>query len=669
MKKNWRVSEIDRQAAEETSRVLNIDIRLARFLAGRGFVKPADAKIFLQPGVWGIHNPFLMSGLNEAVRAIRTALEENIKIGIFSDSDLDGLTSLALMMNVFSKQTSNLLYRFPKDTETYGLSKAIIDEFNAAGVKLIITVDSGIRDIEEIEYAKKLGINVIVTDHHEPADILPQTIIVNPLVKGCPYPYKLLAGVGVAFKVCLGLLLSYLQDVIFLSADKTGRICISCMQDVLNIDDAYFVDVSSAAKFLRKQKNIFDEKTVLLCDSKYLADVIKKEIPSARIWSLDDYFNGQSDNFNAADISSGEKDLQCRFFELLFARSPKFSSFINETLPFVAIGSIADIVPLTGENRTLTALGIAALKNTSHLGLAKILGDQTVTSKKIAWSLSPLLNSPGRFGLAELTAKFLLQNKDPDEETLGRIVELNEERKRIVETALNSEDENVGCCKIEDMGLYATATCRDIPSGFAGLIANRLTDRFGKPAIVLMHPKQGGLLKGSGRAPYGVNFFSAIEQLTDLFDKLGGHAQAFGFSVSLENVPLMHKRLPAAMENNMSSLPVLNIGMEIAPDEINEELVDLLSAGEPFGKDNEEPLLLLRNIRPDSFLRIGKMKNHGKFIMDGGRFEAIGWGMADTMDALHKSGSLLDIVFTIEKNDYKGGSSVSLFIKDIDEAV
>ncbi|MCL2026210.1 MAG: DHH family phosphoesterase, partial [Leptospirales bacterium] len=206
MKKNWMVRDPGQPLIDELSRELSLDARLVRLIANRGYKSPQEIKDFLNPHPSKMLNPFLLSGMKDAVELVRRVLALGGPIGIFTDSDLDGLTSLTLLRYIFSKQ-AELICRFPRNDETYGLTSGIIDEFYAAHCKLIITADSGIRDLKEIAYARSLGMDVIVTDHHEPDSILPDAVVVNPKRLDCPYPYKQLSGVGVAFKFCLGFLL------------------------------------------------------------------------------------------------------------------------------------------------------------------------------------------------------------------------------------------------------------------------------------------------------------------------------------------------------------------------------------------------------------------------------------------------------------------------------
>ena len=210
METTWTVKSIDRRIVDSFSQVFNYDRYISSLLCAKGIHTLEDAHLFSNKRLSNLLSPFLMKGMYDAVKRIRSALDHKDKIGIFSDSDLDGLTSLTIVINLFEKLNMELFFRYPVHDEDYGLTIKVIEEMKEKGVRLILTFDSGIRDIKEIGYARELGIDVIVCDHHQPADKTPDAIIVNPKQDGCGYPYKELAGVGVALKLCHGVLMSFL---------------------------------------------------------------------------------------------------------------------------------------------------------------------------------------------------------------------------------------------------------------------------------------------------------------------------------------------------------------------------------------------------------------------------------------------------------------------------
>ncbi len=471
---------------------------------------------------------------------------------------------------------------------------------------LIITVDSGIRDHCEIAHAGSLGMEVIVTDHHEPDEKYPPATIVNPKQPSCPYPNKNLAGVGVAFKLSLALMLSYLPTYnrnFILLLNEAG---ILSAAGIIN-GTVKFIKGSLEKSALDDLLDNEQEPFCLIYDGFDDAPPLEggkiesmhriTELVPAHLKSLRKY-NDCLDIAGALSVNFRDDESRLDilvkvFFELQRISSPKIADFLGYALGMVSIGSIADVMPLTGENRVLTAFGLRALEQTSHLGLARVLGRGRVDARKIGWDLAPLLNSPGRFGRAELTASFFIdQDPQTSASVLEEIKKINSERKKLVQSSLAGPGNSAGGETINDHGGFIVARYSNIPDGMAGLIANRLLDRVQKPVIVLVYPARDGIIKGSGRAPASVDFFSATAPAASFFDRIGGHAQAFGFSIREELADAMLERLSLGIQSIEAREPLMDIDMQIELKDISPGLLKLFSGMEPFGKGNEEPVFL-----------------------------------------------------------------------------
>jgi single-stranded-DNA-specific exonuclease len=682
MKDNWILRSGDEVLISRLSESLMLDPSLVSVLCRRGYRTREDISTYLNPHLSQMHNPFMLSGMHEAVKKIRGALDGGMRIGIFADSDLDGLTSLAVMRHVLGRLSADIVHRFPRNAEAYGLTLDVINEFHEAGVGLIITVDSGIRDHNEIAHAGSLGMEVIVTDHHEPDEKYPLATIINPRLPSCPYPNKNLAGVGVAFKLSLALMLSYLPTYnrnFILLLNEDGILSAAEIINGILKSITPSLDKSALDELLGNQQEppcvIYDGfgDTPSLEGEKINSLHCITELVPPHLKSLRKY-NDCLDIAGALSINFREDERRLDilvkvFFELQRISSPKIADFLSYALGMVSIGSIADVMPLTGENRVLTAFGLRALEQTSHCGLARVLGKGRIDAKKIGWDLAPLLNSPGRFGRAELTASFFI-DLDPltNASVLEEIKKINSERKKLVQSSLAETMNCSGGEIISDQGGFVVARYRDIPDGMAGLIANRLLDRVQKPVIVLIYPARDGIIKGSGRAPASVDFFSATASAASFFDRIGGHAQAFGFSIREEVADAMLEKLSVEIQSMEAKEPQLDVDMEIALENISSGLLKLFRRMEPFGKGNEEPVFLLKKAIADEFIRFGQDKSHGKFVFDRGRLTAIGWGMADVMEEFFRKNGPVDIVFTLEENSFRGASSVRMLIRDFDQA-
>jgi single-stranded-DNA-specific exonuclease len=667
MKPEWSLKDTDDTAAGELSRTFGLTANLAALLVSRGITSPRDAYAFLYHDVALLHSPFLMKGMPEAVERIRKAVAHKETIGIFSDSDLDGLSSLAVIVNLLRKimPGDNFMYRFPRDIEQYGLTKMVVDEFSDNNVSLIITLDCGIRDVDEITYAVEKGIDVLVCDHHEADSVLPDAIIINPKQPECTYPFRELAGVGVAFKLYHGVLLSFLErfnkQFLFVSRQsdtynyfsiQNGVTCEHSTCDTIDslCSGIYDSDIIITYMLTSDDK----EKLSAMCSGKCtdLTAQINEILSTPRL------------EIASKMLTSHQDLLHMAFVQLEMTK--RMREYLEDMLSLVALGSIADIVPLVGENRTMTHIGLQALEKTNHHGLSEIIGDKPVTSKTVGWQIAPLLNSPGRFGKTELTADFLLHNNINEAMTsLHSIKKLNEERKTVVTDYYSSiiDDIETGCLVIEGNMLFFESD--SIPDGLAGLLANRLTDYLDIPVIVAT-PINDTCVKGSGRVKGQFNFFSLMEPLTDLFEKIGGHAQAFGFTAQKNNLAEIKDKLASSLLHKPQENAGIAIDLELQIDSINTEFISSLSLLEPYGHQNEPPVFLSRSVQAAAVRIFGKNNNHIKISIYGcNGLEAIGWNMSHLADTI-VPGATFDAVYKVDINEYNGSSTPRMILLDIE---
>ncbi len=670
MKEHWNHKTADPSVVEEIMAVLGISRPIAEILYGRGILTPDQAYRFLYPELSRIPSPFLMKGMHEAVARIRSALARGELIGVFSDSDLDGLTSLAVLLTLLRgldvDPAPRYIYRYPRDSEQYGLTGSVIDEFAEAGVSLLITLDCGIRDVNEIAYAAEKGIDVVVCDHHEPDRAVPDSIIVNPTQEGGPDPYRDLAGVGVTCKLCQAVLYSFIPSYnrrfTLITGDDDGMM-------LLFIRNGIVEEKIRNADIRTVEEKVSPEDSVILYDA---GAGVKSALVTAftnRIYDctgdINTIISESPECFKAVYPDSIDR-LVSAFFALHFNNLKKLRRFFDKVLGLVSLGSIADIVPLTGETRTLVHHGIQSLHDTDHPGLSLLVDKKEVSSKTVGWHIAPMLNSPSRFGSTSLTADFLVEADAIDvHQKYVEIRAINEKRKnRVAELYSSIVSQLIEGTITPDHNLLFIRS-EDIEEGLAGLLANRLADYVNKP-VVVVSLKDPYLAKGSARVHGAFNFFSCIEQHSHLFEKIGGHAQAFGFTAARHKLDEIQRVMKDAVGYAFSVISQLQIDAELSLDEITVQFVKDLSVLHPFGQMNEEPVFLSRNIRIDEFLRFGAEKQHGKYcIGDGNRIEAIMWNRADEMERLFPKGTV-DIVYRLENNDFNGRVRPRLILLDID---
>ncbi len=689
MTREWSVSPVDSDAVERISRSLSIGGVLSSVLAGRGLSEPVEAFHFLHPALSRLHSPFLMRDMDRAVRRIRLAVERRETVAIFSDSDLDGLTSLTTVVTLLKKLAPELRIRvrYPRNGENYGLTAQVIGEFAAAGASLLITLDCGVRDIDEISLAKGKGLDVIVCDHHEPGEGLPEALIINPMRADCPYPFKDLAGVGVAFKLCHAVLLSYLpsygRTFLLVSGEEGSFSAASVVNGMVTrrwngLDGAALTEASQGADFIAVYRcPVAQERLAALCPGPRVYDLAGevRAILKGKGVDLSDVKVMEEFSICPEVARDGIEFTLAVFNEIQRRKSPKIIDFNRSVMGLVALGSIADIVPLSGENRILVRHGIESLDNTGHAGLSMLINGRPVNSRLIGWHMAPVLNAPGRMGKTDYTAEFLLQGEEKDMEEKGRlendirglmeeINRLNAMRKSIVAEHCERIMERIGCGDMDVSGPLVFAVV-EAPDGVTGLIANRITDAVNKPVVVVSRQEGQMFLKGSGRVRGAMDFFSRVEPLSHLFEKIGGHAHAFGFTVRQDCLEAVRDALVDAVSGGELEPRAIEVDGVLDVVEITPVLVEDLKVVEPCGSGNEEPVFLTRDAAIRSFTRIGADKRHGKYLFrDNHELEALGWGMGDRMESIAASGRA-HIVYRLENSTYNGRTSPRMIILDI----
>jgi single-stranded-DNA-specific exonuclease len=329
------------------------------------------------------------------------------------------------------------------------------------------------------------------------------------------------------------------------------------------------------------------------------------------------------------------------------------------------VGTIADIMPLDGENRLLVKLGLSAINERSgHKGILFLTGKSKSTSKSISWDIAPLLNAPGRMGETGLTVDFFLEDDDVKlSETVNSIRDINDERKRIVAEIIE-KIKNSGSADIINENLFFYMD-NQIIDGLAGLIANRIADDFKKPVIIATGTGENGLVKGSGRSYGGFDFFKHTSGAAHLFERVGGHAQAFGFTAKENNVIEIIDIINNSLKEAYITENSVSIDLQLEIDDVNTAFINILHLLEPFGKCNEEPLFLIKDLSLDGFSSFGNQGTHGKYIL-AGNIQAIGWNMFEKMNQFYSQKKNIDLLFKLENNEYMGKTYPRIIIVDID---
>ncbi|MDA3899749.1 MAG: single-stranded-DNA-specific exonuclease RecJ [Spirochaetes bacterium] len=669
MKENWLIKPVDSERISQLSQQCLLDPAIVTLLYRRGYTEEPEILHFINPSYASLHSPFLMLNMYDAVELLRAAVAGNKKIGIFSDSDLDGLTSLYIVKYLLDKMGIDIFYYYPnKDHSDYGLTNDVVQIFIDQKIDLLITLDCGIRDVEPVATLRTNNIDVLVCDHHEPDAQLPDAVIVNPKQHECPYPFNELAGVGVAFKLCQAFLLSYLP--VF---GKRSAL-------LMNLDDKYiirfFVDGIELADervcfyYIQEMKRYTAEDDIVfhynlneqergeldgrICHR--LEDVVIQAYGTNK-WQqkFRDHFTLHRNSKDGA-----ENALVNLFKESLFLIPAKVGDFINNVMPYIALGSIADVVPLQNENRVLTAKGIEQFNicESSTFKQLKQYCNSIITSKVIGWQVAPLLNSPGRFGKTGLTAGFIL-GTDNNQTLLTEITSLNEYRKEYVKTIYSDILKNSHRAFYDDAVVYVV--CESIEEGVSGLLASRLVDHYQKPAIVVVKTAEG-FYKGSGRSPVS-GFYSLLEPYCEIFERFGGHDQALGFTIQKEKLDKFESIVRGLKLNEDQKNRALLIDLEIDISDVDFDYIKRFNCLEPFGSDHQLPVYLSREVYFTGIKIFGRGREHGKLLTDNKNVEILSWNGAQSIQQLYDAGSA-DIVYNMELNSYLGAQSIRMMLLD-----
>ncbi|MBN1501484.1 MAG: single-stranded-DNA-specific exonuclease RecJ [Spirochaetes bacterium] len=667
MKSNWIINVPQKEQAEPLSAKYDIPPTISEILLSRGFQDDSELLSFLVPEIYRMKSPFEIKDLKEAVLCLRDVISQKGKIAVFSDSDLDGLTSLSLIRNFLEKSGISYVADYPKNGESYGLTTAIVDYFHSKDAAVLLTLDCGIRDFKEIEYAGSLGMHVIVCDHHEPDVMLPDCICVDPKRPDCGFEFKDLAGVGVAYKLVHGLLFSYLPVFnrnVFLIHESSGN------YHVLKTSNGVTLSYSEWATGELENLNYTDDDFIIVLntDAVSLPEKISESINFRTVDSF--IFNPETEKLlkkltlEFRKFSYSELQYMEYISNLItFSFSEKIYNFMTEISPFAAIGTIADVVPLKGENRVIINTGLCRLKSSEIPSVAKIrdLCYRNFTSKNIAWTIGPLLNAPGRFGRTELTADFFSGTSSDISRIYDQIKSFNDKRKSMVDEIISLIFNDMSGY---DQGDYLIIYNLSIHEGICGIIAGKLCDKFNKPAFVLSISRDG-IIKGSARSPQNINLLEYAVKFSHIFDRFGGHNQAFGFSIKENNVKEFINLLKQHVTGINNEEAGYHVDAVIEIGNLNAELLKGVEKLEPFGNANPELIFCSEFVEFDSFQYFGKNNEHLKLIIN--NIEFLLWSMAPEAESFLQN--KFHIIYTVSRTYFKSIRELRCEIVDFCPAV
>lgn len=557
-KAEWKINSAEEEEVKRLEGETGLSSVASRFLIQRGMTTKEEADAFIHMDETALHDPFLLKDMGKAVERIKLAVRTGSRILIFGDYDADGVTSTSLMLLTLRQLGADVGYYVPnRFTEGYGPNENAFRQAAEENVSLIITVDTGISAVYEAEVAKELGVDLIITDHHEPPPELPDGFaVINPKQEACSYPNENLAGAGVAFKVAHALL---------------GRV-------------------------------------------------------------PDDYYD------------------------------------------LAAIGTIADLVSLTGENRFIAMRGVKALSRERRPGLQSLLekagaGPQEMSEEQVGFLIGPRLNAAGRLDSADPAIELLISDDMLEADELAQMIdELNKERQEIVkEIAAEAEKQ------AEEQGIPPVIIVgkEGWNPGVIGIVASRLVEKFYRPTIVLSYDNETGLAKGSARSIEGFDMFESLSTCRDWLPHFGGHPMAAGLTMDMQHIDQLREKLTGIALETLTEKDwqkSIHVDLPVTLNEVSLEAIEDLQQMAPFGTGNPAPEFMIEDVNLQNIKKIGASGDHLKLTAVSAdadkELDCIGFGMGGFYPQISPL-SKLSAVGKLGINEWNGRSKPQFIIKDL----
>lgn len=557
--RKWEVRPLDKERAAAFAQTYGVPFFLAMLMNIRGLDDAAHLREFLGEGE-PLSDPFLLKDMDKAAARITRAVDNMEKIAVYGDYDADGVTSTAMLYSYLETRGADVIFYIPqREGEGYGMNIGAVEYLKEQGVSLIVTVDNGISSVQEVARANELGIDVVVTDHHRPQEILPDAVaVVDAYRPDDTSPYKHFSGVGIAFKLLMAL------------EDGAG--------DVEDLLEAY------------------------------------------------------------SDLA--------------------------------AIGTIGDIVPLTGENRTLIRAGLERLSQSDRPGVQALLENagiagKALTSTNVAFTLVPRINATGRMGAPERAVRLLISGYEEEAEVLSEeICADNEERRRV-----EAEIAEAAFADIEAKGYMKDRVVvvdgENWHHGVIGIVASRVTERCGKPCMIISRGETEA--KGSGRSIEGFSLFEAICACGDLLIKFGGHPMAAGITLKSENIEAFRKRINRYAAEHFPQMPTQTVTLDckLNPAALSVSMAQSLTQLEPFGNGNPQPVFGLFNMELSNVTPVGG-GGHLRLTLEknGAVITAMRFNTKPEELPYH-IGDKIDLAVQLEAREFRGQPSLTVIVRDM----
>ena len=567
----WQVADPDPTTQDRLAAELSLSPLLCQILINRGITDAAAARTFLSPSLHDLHDPFQLFGMDAAVRRIVAAIRQGEQIAVYGDYDVDGVTATALLMTFFESLGLRVVSYIPeREGEGYGLNAKAMHQLARQGARLLITVDCGSTALAEVALARELGIDTIITDHHQPPETLPAALaVLNPHQPACSYPNKNLCGVGLVFKLLTALRASMRQ-----------------------------------------------------------AGMLRERLPN-----------------------------------------------LKRHLDLVALGTIADVTPIRGENRVIVHYGLQELTHTLKPGLQalrQVSGrqDKAANVGEVGFQLAPRLNASGRLGSAAQSLGLLMARDRSEAERLaGLLDDVNQQRRTLQRNVEQTVHERIGQLYGGTPPAAIVLGHADWHLGVVGIVAARIAEHYHRPTFLLQ--VNNGIARGSGRSIPAFDLYGGLQHCAEWLQQFGGHRYAAGLTMAAEHLPALQETFIRYADDRLGPedlRPVLRLEAVVSLADVTETLVNEMAGLAPHGSSNPAPVFAAYGVHIASPIRrLGHEGQHARFRVEqqDTALEAIAFQQADHVAGAVAKGSVLDIAFTPVFNQWRGRRTLELQLRDV----
>ncbi len=693
----WEKTELNPDEVREIARRYDLDLISTAVLIRRDYLDGESLRFILENDPLLLHNPFLFQDMGKAIKRIHRAVSEGQTIQIFGDRDVDGITSTILLREVLQGLGAQVRWQIPVGEDDYGLTLQVVDAFAAEGCKLLITVDCGISNNEEIARAAELGIDTIVLDHHNPPEQLPEALaIVDPKCRDSAYPFRDLSGCGVVAKLAVALAFSaapifdtpiwflHVQpanDTFNIEAVRLVNLVVEeRIVDTLPAGGLGFAGTRCSGKLKGNRVLVYDREAQL----RFLREMndegeFELEDIQPNIAAIFPEFAGKSlirirEMMGTLRFERrAEMDVLLELYTAITWRKLDLHTILEPIVDLAALGTIADLMPLVNENKIIVRRGLEVMSRMRRSGLRELLIRQNLhgrrlTTKDISWHITPVLNSAGRMGEPQRAAELFLSDTQEDiEGVIDSILQLNRQRKQLGDKVWDTCFPRARASLERTAGKLVFVADASIRRGITGILAARLVSFFKIPSIVVSLGESKAV--GSLRSPYPADGF--LDLFAEYFLNYGGHDRAAGFSLPADLFEQFETRFFQIAQTYTPpdrEEAKISVDAEVPPAYLNPELIKIVETFEPYGEGCPPLVFLTRGVRIERVEIVGRKEPaHVKMLLAADRYKwpAVYWNAAPRAGKDFDLNDTVDIVFRLNRNYFMNTETLQLTILDL----